>query len=422
MPKRQADPFYWGAASAAHQVEGNNRRNQWWAFENGVGTASGERSGISSDHYRRFADDFRTLKKLGHNAHRISFEWSRFFPDGPTSVDKGAVRHYRRVIDTLKRLHLEPFVTIFHFTIPEWFAQQGGFADARNLVYFDDFAALLAREFSDVRYWCTINEPMVYALQSYITRDFPPAQTDVFSCLRVIRNLLFAHARCYRILKAENPSCMVGPVQHCTCMEPVHRHNPLDVAAAKGIDWFFNYMYLDALSTGMLPPPLALFSRDTSIPGTADFIGINYYTRLYIGAFSITGRFAKRPDEQRTLMGWTEYPEGISHFITSITERYKLPVIIAENGIATDDDAWRSAFIERHVSRVMEARTNGADVRAYFHWSNLDNFEWQRGFSPHFGLISVAKDGKRHIKKSAFAYRDLMTRLLKKSFRPSSRA
>lgn len=412
MTNKNNDTFFWGAASAAHQVEGNNRHNQWWAFENMVGTQSGERSGKCCDQYRLFQGDFRMLKKLGHTAHRISFEWSRFFPNGPDRVSQSAIRHYRQVINALKELAIEPFVTLFHFTIPQWFAERGGFAQEKNLGYFDDFVRIVAKEFTDVRYWFTVNEPMVYALQSYITRDFPPAKTNVSACIRVIKNLVRAHARAYHILKAENPSCMVGPVQHCTYLEPVHRMNPLDRLITRGIDWFFNYMFLDAVTSGTMTPPFALWRHDPSLAGTADLIGINYYTRMYVGALAVAGR-SKRTKERRTLMDWTEYPDGIAHFIHAMTKRYARQVFIAENGIATDDDAWRADFIRRHVSAVLKAKADGADVRGYFHWSNLDNYEWQRGFSPHFGLIAVARDGTRRIKESAFVYRDHMRKMLR---------
>lgn len=420
---RFPDTFLFGASSSAHQVEGNNRHNQWWAFEHEEGRIkNGDRSGLACDHYHRYEEDFALLKSMNHQAHRLSFEWSRFFPESPTRLNAEAVQHYHRVLDTLRSLDIEPFVTTLHFTIPQWFAALGGFEKEENLRHYLDFVRFLADEYgSKVRFWCTINEPNIYASFSYIIGEYPPAKKNVRLALKVLANLLKSHGKAYRILKELRPDAQVGIVVHLPVFTPLRKGSWLDKISARVADWMFNGIVLEALKTGTIHFPAAWREQHDYLRDSNDFIGLNYYVRMFaspkhavatalnllhadVGAFQRTGT------ERLTQSGWTVYAKGLYKCLKRLHRKFDLPIYITENGIATDDDEWRKVFIRKHLRQVHKAIGKGMDVRGYFYWSNLDNFEWSYGFEPRFGLVHVDYDNdcKRTVRQSAWYYADII--------------
>ena len=406
------DNFFWGSASAAHQVEGNNNKNQWWEFEQTEGNIeNNDKSGIACDHYNRYEEDFEMLAKLNHNAHRISLEWSRFFPDSPTELNKEAVEHYHKVLDKLDELGIEPFVTTFHFTLPIWFAKKGGFEEYENIRFYEDFVSLLAKEYKGkVKYWNTINEPVIYASMSYFIGEFPPAKKNGLDMVKVLNNLIKAHAKAYHIIKKEDPESKVGLVKHMAYFVAKNINNPFDRIGSSFIDWAFNGVVIKALKTGEIGFPVGIFDKHSYIKGSSDFIGLNYYVRKYSTLFNPDGTFTKEDNTKTTLMGWEVFPEGLYQCIIKLHRELNIPVYVTENGIATDDDNWRTDFIKNHLSEIHRAVREGADVKGYFYWSNLDNFEWAKGYNPTFGLIGVdrEKNLERTIKKSALVYADII--------------
>ncbi|MFW5799771.1 MAG: glycoside hydrolase family 1 protein, partial [Spirochaetota bacterium] len=385
------DSFLWGAASSSHQVEGNNEYNQWWEFEQRPhAIKNGDASGIACDHYNRYEEDFQLLKELNHTAHRISFEWSRFYPESPEELNQEAVTHYHKVLDKLHELEIEPFVTTFHFTLPIWFAKKGGFEEYENIKYYEKFVEFIAKEYKDkIKYWNTINEPAVYAYMSYQEGEFPPAKKNIMEAFTVLRNIIKAHGKAYHIIKEINPESKVGIVKSFPYFVAREINNPLDRMASSMADWLINGAIIKALKTGELSIPMGFFEQHDYIKNSNDFIGLNYYVRKYSTLTNPGGTYTKSDNTRTTKMGWEVFPEGIYLTIMRLHRELNIPVYITENGIATDDDSWRIEFIKSHLKETHRAIKEGADVRGYFYWSNIDNFEWAEGFSVRMGLVYV---------------------------------
>ena len=404
--------FLWGSASASHQVEGNCVHNQWWEFEQKPGRIkNGDKSGIACDHYNRYEEDFNMLRELNHNAHRISLEWSRFYPETPEELNKGAVEHYHKVLDKLIELGIEPFVTTFHFTLPLWFAKRGGFEKNTNIKYYERFCELLAKEYKGkIKCWNTINEPSVYTFMSYYLEEFPPAKNNLIEALTVLKNLMKAHAKVYNIIKSEDDKNQVGIVKHMASFVAKNTKNPFDRMASSITDWVFNGSLINAIKTGDIAFPLGVFESYDYIKNSSDFIGLNYYTRKFCTLNNLGGSFTKTGDEKTTKMGWTVFPEGIYHNLKTLHKELGLPVYITENGIATDDDEWKTEFIKIHLREIHRSINEGIDVKGYFYWSNMDNFEWADGYGSNFGLIEIERENNlnRKIRKSALDYADII--------------
>jgi beta-glucosidase len=373
--------FLWGAASSAYQVEGDNSNSDWWHWERSqAGIAA---SGAACRHYRFFREDFDLAKSLGHNSHRLSVEWSRIQPE-PGKFREEEISHYIQVVDHLRRLNIEPVVTLHHFTNPVWFSRIGGWENPRAPEIFLDYARKLVSALGDkVKYWVTINEPMVYAYYSYMTGDWPPQVKSPFRAAKVIDNLTRAHIRCYRLIHSiyrENKLIqpMVSIAHNMIAFEACRKslRNKLAVHLKNRL---FNFRLLDKLS------------REK----TLDFIGLNYYTRHLIDTQSwslnelLSNTCSKGHDLlAKNSLGWEIYPEGLYTLLAAL-KKYRLPVFILENGICTEDDSLRWSFIREHLKQLRKASLEGVDVIGYLYWSLMDNFEWDKGFSHRFGLCAV---------------------------------
>jgi beta-glucosidase len=400
--------FVFGSATAAHQVEGNNLHNDWWEHEHAPGTNAMEPSGIACNQYERFADDFRLLKSLGHPAHRLSIEWSRIEPT-EGQIEGGEIDHYRRVLGTLRELEIVPWVTLHHFTSPRWFAGRGGFARAENLGSFRRFADLVARTYGDlVRYWCTINEPTIYAEFGYRFGYFPPRRSDTAVAADVEENLFRAHAMAAEALRghARQPP-EVGITLAVQAHEPLDPACGADRKLAARRDAETNETSFEALRSGVFAWPGRPAVEIPGLKASSTFVGIQYYTRIrYDGA---SGGPAA-PDTERMLsqMGWEVYPEGFAPLLRRAAAT-SLPVYVTENGMACDDDCVRVRYIADHLAAVDDARRSGADIRGYFYWSALDNFEWNFGYGPKFGLIEVDRATlARHPRPSAHFFAEII--------------
>lgn len=407
--------FLWGSATSSHQVEGNNTRNDWWEWEE-MGRAP--KSGLASDHYKRFREDFRIAKDLGHNAHRFSIEWSRV-EKNEGEWDNNEWNHYREVIDELVKLNIEPILTINHFTVPIWFARKGGWGDSRNVEYFVRFAEKAVHELgSKVKYWITINEPLVLAFIGYFQGIWPPGEKDFSMMMKAGINMLRAHNKAYVKMKEASP------------------HNDIKIGIAMSVATFHPCSYLS------IPDRMAAFLRAnfqnhafirSSIKGrasffpyineklpykkTIDFIGLNYYFREFVHhkwplLQNPFGHICSKEHHlragERTTMGWEIYPKGIYEVVKSFS-KYKLPIMITEHGLSTYDDNIRKSFIKEHLFYLLKSINEGANVIGYLHWSLLDNFEWAEGFGPRFGLVEVDYNTqKRLIRESARYYSSII--------------
>lgn len=386
--------FFWGAATSAYQVEGNNLNSDWWEWERKIGLK--ETSGEACRHYDFYKDDFDLAKSLNHNAHRLSIEWSRIEPqEGKFSSQE--LSHYRDVIDSLRERNLEPIVTLHHFTNPLWFVKLGGWQNKKSSVYFLRYVDRVVKAVGQkVNYWVTINEPMVYVYHAYVLGAWPPQEESFFKGKLVEDNLILSHLKAYQfiheIYKEKNLfRPYVSIAQNLQAFVPC-KATLKNKFASYLRGKIFNFTFIEQLS------------RHKSL----DFIGINYYTRSLVDVERWYPRnlaldICKRNHStlKKNSLGWDIYPEGIYGLLLRL-KRYRLPVFILENGICTDDDNARWDFICQHLNYIHMAMQEGVKVLGYIYWSLIDNFEWDKGFSPRFGLIEVDYNTyKRTVRESA---------------------
>lgn len=373
--------FFWGAAASAYQVEGDNFNCDWWEWEKRV--ALPEPSGRACRHYELFREDFQLARSLGHNAHRLSIEWSRV-QGGENEFSPAELEHYLQVIRCLRENNLEPIVTLHHFTNPAWFTRSGGWENKHNcrhfLRYCEKVVELLAGE---VRFWVTINEPMVYTYNSYLIGSWPPQKRSLRAAAKVKANLAEAHICAYRLIREIYKRKGLAPpavsiAHNLRCFMPCGNSLKNKLAAYLR-DREFNFSFLEKLL------------RYNSL----DFIGVNYYTRdlVDIRGWGLRNLFfdlcAQGHDPvAKNSLGWDIYPRGLYELLLKL-KPYRLPVFILENGICTGDDQQRWDFIRGHLQCLRQAMEQGVEVLGYLYWSLLDNFEWDKGFKPRFGLVEV---------------------------------
>lgn len=382
-------PFLWGAATSAHQVEGNNIHSDWWAWEKR--TAGVARSGVACDHYHRFPEDFALAKSLGHNAHRLSLEWSRI-EIRRGQINQAALDHYREVLMELKRLGLVSTVTLHHFTNPQWFAARGGWLSPGAVAQFTAYVATVVQSLGDlVDVWLTINEPVVYATQSYWHRNWPPERHSLAGTYRVLRYLAAAHIAAYHTIHKAYPDAVVGVPHSVIAYQPARPEVWGDRAAANFWDWWYNHHFLSITAR------------------THDFLGVNYYLMVEKQTRLTPPFVVDRPyTGARSDLNWPIRPEGLTALLLAL-RRYNLPIYITENGLADMADSKRADFIRAHVRAIEAAQQQGARVQGYFHWSLLDNFEWREGFTPRFGLVAVDfTTQQRTPRPSAYVYKAII--------------
>jgi beta-glucosidase len=385
--------FLWGTATAAHQVEGGNHANDWWAWEQVPGhIKNNDRSDPACEHYARFVSDFDLLRSLHQNAHRLSLEWSRIEP-APGEFSSAALAHYRDVLQALRDRGMEPVVTLHHFTNPTWIAQAGGWEAPETADRFARFAERVTEELGSLaRYWVTINEPTVIAYQGYVRGEWPPGKRDLGAAMRVLVTLLRGHWMAYERVKSQRPELQLGLAHHLRVFDPARRFAPQDRAVAAAFGRVFNETMLGSLRRGRLIFPLTRAGKASGPPSSQDFLGLNYYTRelvrfnVHYGA-ELFGERVLPAGAKRSDLTWELYPEGLYRTLWSL-RRERLPIYVTENGIADARDTMRPEFLLTHVGAMLRAIEAGVPVRGYFHWTCFDNFEWAEGYSAKFGLIA----------------------------------
>ena len=392
--------FLWGAATSAHQVEGGNTLNDWWRFEQRPGVINGGRgSGDACRNWELFDSDFALASADGHNAHRLSFEWSRL-ELSPGRFDPGAVAHYHAVLASLKRHRLTPIVTLHHFTNPLWIADAGGWESRVTVDRFESFVRFCAREFGgEVDWWCTVNEPEVFAFRGWSEGLWPPAVRDNSRALAVIAHQLEAHGRAFHVLHSEDRAdadgdgvaARVGFAKHRVQLTPLRAWNPLDRLQTFLEDRLFNIAVERAAIDGEIDLwlPGARANRRTlpELRHTLDWYGLNYYTRWMVRSLSPVPHVAK-PGAPQNDLGWELWPPGLEHALVA-AGRFGKPVLVTENGVADARDVLRPAALVASVEAMHAAIARGVNVLGYLHWSLLDNFEWSDGYTGKFGLYAV---------------------------------
>ncbi len=394
--------FLWGAATAAHQVEGGTH-NQWtvWELENAKvraaqaqyhynDYASWERikvaakdpdnyvSGNLADHYNRYEEDFALLKQMNMNAFRFSVEWSRIEPSEGV-WDVAAIKHYRQYVESLKKKGIEPVMTLFHFSLPIWFTDKGGFEHRRNVAYFTRFAEKIVRELgTNVRLIITINEPEVYATESYYHQNWPPALRSKYKWWRVVNNMAHAHRQAAKAIHSLN-----------------RRYK---VSIAKNSNFFYpgDDAWVSRLSTAIMQ-----YAQDDyflkKVARQCDFLGVNYYFSNRVYGYRI-----HNPDQRMSDVQWDMHPADIQYVLERLDRKYKLPIIITENGLADAEDTHRQWWLKETIVGMQKAMRHGVELQGYLHWSLMDNFEWAEGKWPRFGLASVDYNtGQRSLRPSA---------------------
>jgi len=405
--------FLWGAAIASYQVEGNITC-QWseWEKANAPRLASeyirrfsnapnfekflpeGENPdnyicGPAIDHLHRYQSDFDLLVKLGINSFRFSIEWARIEPK-KGRFDREAIEWYRNYIRELKKRGLTPIVTLWHFTFPTWFRDLGGFEHHGNIKYFEQYVRRIVTELKDdLDIIITINEPIVYTLMSYIIGDWPPQKKGFLRALHIINNLASAHNSAYKIIKKINPSFRVSFAKNKSHVQPLN-HNTLNHVSVRLQNYIRDDYFFDRTRRHL------------------DFIAINWYQSDSFDATFIQTTQPRRIND----LGWNMNPADIEFSMYRLYRRYQLPIIITENGLADEADENRIWWIRETITGMRRAIARGVPIFGYMHWSAFDNFEWDKGFWPRFGLIAVDYQNnlKRTLRPSAKWYADFIDR------------
>lgn len=396
--------FLWGCATAAHQVEGNNTNNNWYRWEQEGRTK--HKSGLACDWWGgRWKEDFDRAAEGGQNAHRLSVEWSRIQP-APDRWDEDALEHYRLMLRSLHERGMTPLVSLHHFTDPLWLYEMGGWENEAVVALFEKFVRKTVEALKEYcTLWCTINEPNVYALNGYLTGDFPPGKQDNKLAMRVLANMLRAHAAAYRAIHAIQPEARVGYALHYRPQVPANPASPLDRLMTNIRYSGINLAFPSGISTGVMRTPLGNF-RVPEVKGTQDYIGLNYYTvdtvafdprrprELFTRAF-----YPKDADLSPT--GFiANIPEGLFESIRWAQRTYpNLPILITENGVEDADDRLRPRYLAQHIHQMWRAVNFNWPVKGYFHWSLVDNFEWERGWTQRFGLWGLELETQRRIRR-----------------------
>jgi len=399
--------FMWGTATASHQVEGNNTNNNWFYWENQPERIlNGHHSGAACDWWRgRWRDDFDRAAETGQNAHRLSVEWSRIQP-APDRWNEDALDVYREMLRGLYHRGLTPLVTLHHFSDPLWLYEDGGWENPETPARFEKYVLKVVealREFCTL--WVTINEPNIYIYNGYLGHgEFPPGKNDRGAAFRVMANMLRGHALAYRAIKSIQKESRVGVAMHYRGFEPERPWLASDRRAAATLSHQMNASFFDTLLDGNLRFVL----NKTRIPeaiGTQDYVGLNYYTTDLV-AFNLLNPmelFTRRKSPPGAAQSQGNFianvPSGMGHMLAWANRRYNLPIIITENGVNDSDDSLRPRYLVEHLHEVWRAVQSNIPVKGYFHWSLVDNFEWERGWTQRFGLWGLDVDTQARLRR-----------------------
>jgi beta-glucosidase len=427
--------FLWGSATSAYQIEGSPLADGagpsiWHRFCHTPNLVrEGHTGDVACDHYRRYREDVALMRALGMQAYRFSISWSRVLPTGRGTVNPAGLGFYERLVDALLENGIEPMVTLFHWDLPAALDDRGGWLNPDVAGWFADYASVVFRKLDDrVKLWATLNEPWVVTDGGYLHGVMAPGHRNRFEAPIATHNLLRAHGAAvsaYRSLGRHR----IGIVVNLEPKYPVSA-DPADRAATQRADAYMNLQYLDPVLLGRYPDELAEIFGEAwpawpaedlaPISQPIDFVGINYYTRnvtrFDANAWPVRAAPVRQELATYTETGWEVYEQALVDLLLRVRDRYgNPPVYITENGAAFHDppvatngrvaDPLRVDYLRRHIAAVHAARAAGADVRGYFAWSLLDNFEWSLGYSKRFGIVHVDfGDQTRTPKDSAHLY------------------
>ena len=411
--------FLWGSGEDAYQHEGNSTNNDWHAWENEVPSPidAGDKLGSGTDFWNRYKGDFQLAADDFHTTHRIGVEWSRIEPERGV-YDEDAIAVYVDMLKTMKEEHgFVTFLNLWHFTLPMWAVDAGGWENEEMMMErWEAFVTLCAQRFAPyVDYWSTMIDSQIYPLTGYMIGEIPPCQKDQKRALEVYRILVKAHGVAYHLIKEhgvrKGDAEFVPQVGQIYFFFDFHRRGFIvDAVVRKLFRDIFNWGFLDGITKGKLNLFVPFDRMKADIPeakDTLDWLGVNYFTRAVVSFDPFEpGLVSRRRQTQYTTsdMDWEIFPEGIYLTLKRIKKRYgDIPLFITECGLADVDDSRRPRFVVDHLAWVKKAIDDGVDVRGFFHWSLTDNWEWQRGHWPRFGMYRVDYETKERTRTETAA-------------------
>ena len=457
MTRTLPENFLFGAATAAYQIEGaafedGRTASIWDAFARVPGAVIDADNGdVACDHYHRYPQDVALMKELGLQTYRFSTSWSRVRPDGGAVNEKG-VDFYKRLVDELLANDIEPWLTLYHWDMPQALEEKGGWTSRDTVDRFLEYAGTMHDALGDrVHYWTTLNEPWCSSFLSYTAGVHAPGRMDIGDGMLAAHHLLLAHGKTVQELRTRDPKLDLGITLNLTVADPADAQAPADLDAARRIDGQFNRWFLDPVFRGVYPDDIirdfhkvdsaavtrweqAVLPGDLAAISTPlDALGVNYYHGEMVtgtapeqepaGGDAPTERQTRSPYPAadgihwverglaRTSMGWEVQPEGLTRLLKRVSDEYAagIPLYVTENGAAYDDvregdrvaDDERRTFLVEHVKAIADAVDAGVDVRGFFYWSLLDNYEWAWGYEKRFGIVRVEYDTQERVVKDS---------------------
>lgn len=380
--------FLWGVAYSSHQVEGNNKNNDWWQWEQ-KGKVE-DKSGWACDNWNRYLIDHRLAQDLGCGGFRLSLEWSRIEPQ-EGEFSKEALNHYKKILKDLKNREIKRIVTLWHWTSPIWFTEKYGWHKKESVELFSKYCEKVIDILGeDINILITLNEPIVPLNSGYLIGKFPPGKKSLNLYRKSRKSLIQAHIECYKLIKNKNKNIPTGITSLYNFFESFD-DSRFNFWLTEKIKKWYNYYILD------------------NINDYQDFIGIDYYFHSRIKINFKKPFYSKNENKKNSDLDWEIFPRGIYEVVKDAFSRYKKPIYIFENGLADSEDKYRTKFIKDHLKWLNKAMQEGVDVRGYFHWSLIDNFEWTYGFKPRFGLCKMNyKTMEREPRKSYYEYQRII--------------
>ena len=405
--------FLWGVATSAFQLEGSPHAD-WTFWDPKISSQPS-----ITHHYHLYEKDLNLLKDLGVNAYRFSIEWSRIQPEkGKWNIE--AIEHYQRIIDYLRQNDIESLLTLHHFTHPVWFIKGYPWHLDQSRSLYLEYIEKMASTLKGVRYWITFNEPYVFLLGGYLDGCMPPGIQNASLFIKALKNILICHGEAYDLIHAFVPGARVGLVHNMVAFAPSQHMNPFDRIVSKIAQSFYNQSLILAFHKGKLTlkfPLRRTVSFRVPIKGKLDFLGVNYFTRVHLRfnplkKMGVELIYKDKEGHGLTDMGWEIHPDGLEKVLKDAS-KLCVPLIITENGIATGSDEKKTRFIEKHIEVLERCLKNGMDIKGYFYWSLIDNYEWFQGFQSRFGLYEVDFDTlERRPTRTAIYYNSLVKKNL----------
>jgi len=429
--------FVWGTATSAYQIEGSPTadgagRNIWHRFSHTPGNTWLDQTGdVACDHYRRYKDDVAIMAELGANAYRFSIAWARIFPQGSGTVNKKGIDFYSRLVDELLKGGIKPNATLFHWDLPEALDDRGGWLNPDIAKWFGDYAATMFEALGDrVEMWSTLNEPWVVTDGGYLSGVLAPGHSNLFEAPIATHNLLRSHGTAVERFRSSK-AAKKGKIGITVNLEPKYpaSDSPEDLAATRRADAYMNRQFLDPVFLGHYPEEMREIFGEAwpewtdddmrLIKQPIDFVGVNYYTRrverYHPDYLPLKTKHVPQPQHIETDTKWEVFPEALTRVLLWVTERYGKPAVyITENGAAFYDpphtidgkieDPLRVEYYRQHLRAAHEAMKQGVDLRGYYAWSLLDNYEWSLGYSKRFGIVHVDYSTQRRTIKSSGRY------------------